>query len=287
MDVTNSPKNFSSSQKIPQYNQESLTKYFSNRTITESNEDQIFVKYFNKDPKEKCNIDVECVNNQLCMKTINQEKAYPILNKNEIINSNLAEDNQEFLASTNDPNLNFCCKSKICDEKKGNKQTLRENSDNESSSYKEILEKTNVEILSNESITERNIRANTDLNLNLNENDNLSLTNDNFNNNSNKNTNLNESKKQEDEKSNNTNSKNKGAIANRRRGRQKKNVRNKKDEQKGKDELSSVKPASECISTISRKLFVENSWVHLSCALWIPEVLIEDFEKKENIKSKN
>lgn len=30
----------------------------------------------------------------------------------------------------------------------------------------------------------------------------------------------------------------------------------------------------------------ENAWVHLSCALWIPEVIINDFASKEEIRSK-
>jgi NuA3 HAT complex component NTO1 len=30
---------------------------------------------------------------------------------------------------------------------------------------------------------------------------------------------------------------------------------------------------------------LNNAWVHLSCALWIPEVLIGDFGKKEEIKN--
>ena len=284
MDITNSPKNLSASQRIPIYNQESIFKYFSNRTITDSKEDQLSFRYFNQDPNENNNMDVECEKNDNCTDAVKAEYAYPILNKNEITHSNLIDDNLENIASTNDPNLNYC-DIKTCNEKRAKKQNLDNNSDNESCSSREILGKTNAEIVSNESINEKNKKLNIDLNLNLNENDNLSLTNVDLNNNI-KNTNLNESLRLEDEKSNNTNTKNKSTIANRKRGRQRKNIKNKKYELKAKDDSSNpAKPASEYISTISRKLFSENAWVHLSCALWIPEVLIEEFEKKENIKS--
>lgn len=89
----------------------------------------------------------------------------------------------------------------------------------------------------------------------------------------------------------------------RRRGRQrKKNFRNKKEELKsGEDNISNNanvclatangtnllinKQNSESLSCITKRSFIENAWVHMSCALWIHDVLIEDFEKKENIKS--
>jgi hypothetical protein len=28
------------------------------------------------------------------------------------------------------------------------------------------------------------------------------------------------------------------------------------------------------------------AWVHISCALWIPQVLIADYQRKDDIKSK-
>lgn len=36
---------------------------------------------------------------------------------------------------------------------------------------------------------------------------------------------------------------------------------------------------------LSAKVINENAWIHISCALWIPEVIIGDFAKKDDIKS--
>ncbi len=39
------------------------------------------------------------------------------------------------------------------------------------------------------------------------------------------------------------------------------------------------------LPVINYKQACENAWVHLSCACWIPEVEISEFNKKEDIKS--
>jgi len=76
------------------------------------------------------------------------------------------------------------------------------------------------------------------------------------------------------------------------RGRQKKNICPKKDEiakeeknNKG-NQIVKNNNNNQKNNLVNKKSFTENVWVHLSCALWIPEVHIEDFEKKENIKCK-
>ena len=74
------------------------------------------------------------------------------------------------------------------------------------------------------------------------------------------------------------------------RGRQKKNICSQKEEKKSKEEnnkINQITKNNQKPNIINRKSFTENVWVHMSCALWIPEVHIEDFEKKENIKCKN
>ncbi len=204
-------------------------KNLSNKTITESNEDHLSFTYFNQDLNENINMDVECGKNKDSADMVKNEKACLDFKNNEYIKSSLSYNNMEYLDSTKDKNLNFC-NNKICNEKESNKHNFGENIDYESYSSKENLDKTNAEILSNESVNEKtNNKSNIDLNLNLNENDNLSVTNADFNPDI-KNTNLDQSMKLEDETNNinNTNSNNKTAIANRRRGRQKKNIRNKK-----------------------------------------------------------
>ena len=77
------------------------------------------------------------------------------------------------------------------------------------------------------------------------------------------------------------------------RGRQKKNIFPKIDEKtkKEKDKVNQLTKNNnnnnnQKINSINKKIFSENVWVHMSCALWIPEVHIEDFDKKENIKCK-
>lgn len=67
-----------------------------------------------------------------------------------------------------------------------------------------------------------------------------------------------------------------------RRGRQKKNIIKKEDKNKGNQTGKNIQK----LSSFNKKIFFENVWVHMSCALWLPEVHIEDFEKKDNIKCK-
>jgi hypothetical protein len=75
------------------------------------------------------------------------------------------------------------------------------------------------------------------------------------------------------------------------RGRQRKNIFPKIDEKTKKEKNKGNQNAkndnntpNQKIYSINKKNFSENVWVHMSCALWIPEVHIEDFDKKENIK---
>ena len=279
MDITHSLKNYSNSQRIPVYKQESMLKYISNRTITETSEDNISIKYFNQDPDEKNNMDLDCEKKYYIIDSIKSDKT--ITNHNGNINGNFVVDILEHITSKND-HIDDSSKNILCKEKKQNKENYVDNSDNDCSS-KELFEKTHAEMLSNDSINEKNNKSNMEYILNLNENNDLRLSNAELNN---QNTNQNESMKMEAEKSNDQNQMNKNSIANRRRGRQRKNIRNKKDELKTKDDSSNqAKTGNEYVGTISKKIFTENAWVHLSCALWLPEVLIDDFEKKENIKS--
>lgn len=280
MDITNSPKNISNSERFILNNQESIIKNISNRTITESNCDNLSVKYFSKEPDEEYNSYIEPEKNkENIQETIRVNmKEY----KNGNLITNLQDENMENIPSTNDQNFNLI-ENKNSIENKIDKYYF-DNSDNECCSSKELFEKTNAELFSNDSLNEKNGKSNIDFNLNLNESDNLNIINPDNNHNSN----LNKSIKLEAEKTISENEKNKNTQINRRRGRQKKNIRNKKDLSKSKDESSNqAKIVNELVGTNSKKSYAENAWVHLSCALWIPDVLIEDFEKKENIKSKN
>jgi hypothetical protein len=66
------------------------------------------------------------------------------------------------------------------------------------------------------------------------------------------------------------------------RGRQKKTSKNKTKI----EENSQTKEKTNSEMIISNKILNENSWIHLSCALWTPEVIIQDFSRKDEIKSK-
>jgi hypothetical protein len=75
----------------------------------------------------------------------------------------------------------------------------------------------------------------------------------------------------------------------RKRGRQRK-VKKQKNEvknktNKDKKEVKDCEKISCFNEYINTKTATENAWVHLSCALWLPEVFVADFTKKEEIKS--
>jgi hypothetical protein len=67
-----------------------------------------------------------------------------------------------------------------------------------------------------------------------------------------------------------------------RRRKLKKRDKNKKN-QNGKDVEELVNSFNEYVNP---KIANENAWSHLSCALWLPDVIVEDFLRKEGIKSK-
>jgi hypothetical protein len=69
------------------------------------------------------------------------------------------------------------------------------------------------------------------------------------------------------------------------RGRRKKF--NKKELKKHNSSIKVNEDNGYCFNEfINKKIAKENAWVHLSCALWLPEVYIADYEKKDEIKSK-
>lgn len=288
-DIVFSPKRNLSFQNLDCNKQESYRKNLSNLTITESNEDEYSFKYFDKNQINENNNKISKYD-EAC-KIITEEENKIQKNKeciykdpqnyNENVHSTLIDENMECPNSTNDFNSTVIKNSiKIKDD-------FIKNIDDESDSSKELFEKTNDEMLSNESLNDKNNKSNFEYNLNLNENDNLSnykiiyslgL----------KSSILQDQKVQSENLTFTNNLLSSSALSNRKRGRQrKKNPKNKKDDSKCKENLSnSIKPSIEFISSISKKNFIENAWVHLSCALWIPEVNIEDFLRKENIKSK-
>jgi hypothetical protein len=69
------------------------------------------------------------------------------------------------------------------------------------------------------------------------------------------------------------------------RGRRKKF--NKKELKKHNSSIKVNEDNGYCFNEfINKKIAKENAWVHLSCAIWLPEVYIADYEKKDEIKSK-
>jgi len=319
MNIINSPNN-SHKQNKYDYSKDSkdskdepLNKKISNRTITVCNDDYNQLKYFDqnhfiketntnfhsneKDLKELISNGYAYCHNEIKFKQIS-EKVLSLNYENKNLESTLLEDNLEFPLSPND-NYNSIINNKNEDDKSNSnikesyndlrikiQKINKNNNDIDSYSFKEdeAIDKTDADAFLNKSILNNNRKNNIDkYTLNLNENDIVSLDYYNLS--------LNESKKPEDDISvsvNNT------IITNKKRGRQKKkNFRNKKDESKNKDnnnnkdnkDNNEIKSNNDFISTISKKNFIENAWVHLSCALWIPEVIIEEFDKKENIKS--
>lgn len=67
-----------------------------------------------------------------------------------------------------------------------------------------------------------------------------------------------------------------------------KNMKN--DKKNRKKQLKSLNPTSRALELYKADLLKkcnEYGWVHVSCALWNPFVQINDFENKEDIKSKN
>jgi hypothetical protein len=64
------------------------------------------------------------------------------------------------------------------------------------------------------------------------------------------------------------------------KGRQKKEKKKEEPKKEGKIKYNPVNTFA-----ILMKQAIENAWVHLSCACWIPDVLINNYEKKEDIKS--
>ena len=72
-------------------------------------------------------------------------------------------------------------------------------------------------------------------------------------------------------------------LKSKRRGRQKKTGKNRNKNKREKEESTQL--YTESLS--SSRIFNENAWIHLSCALWTPEIIIQDFQRKDEIKSKN
>jgi hypothetical protein len=72
----------------------------------------------------------------------------------------------------------------------------------------------------------------------------------------------------------------------RKRGRQKKTNKNKNKNKTKKEENSEKNEKLGQDFITNCKAFHENAWIHLSCALWTPEIVIQDFARKDEIKSK-
>jgi hypothetical protein len=75
-------------------------------------------------------------------------------------------------------------------------------------------------------------------------------------------------------------------LKSKKRGRQKKTGKNRNKNKSQKEESTQVidgKINSESLS--NSKIFYEYAWIHLSCALWTPEIIIQDFQRKDEIKS--
>jgi hypothetical protein len=71
------------------------------------------------------------------------------------------------------------------------------------------------------------------------------------------------------------------------RGRQKntsKSKNKKRDKKEDSSQINEGKTNTELIS--NTKSFYDNAWIHLSCSLWTPEIIIQDFQRKDEIKSK-
>ena len=213
--------------------------------------------------------------------------SYKVMMKNRLLDKNRNNNNNLNTPSNNSFSNNEEIKG---DKGDGNNNNSNINNKSESNLYfSEISgfqENSNLNHINtiNSSININPIQQinNSDLNSTSNNNNNNILTNS-INNESNTGTNLLEHSPHSSNVKNDTDSLYSNSSANKNNSKEEEN-NNKKNHNHNKHKIKSQKSKVQNEIYLSEKISKENAWVHLSCALWLPELNIGNFELKEKIK---